>query len=106
MTIHGWRGVLAGLLFALASALPMRAESADAARAAHLQRQIEVALQEEAMAGAVWATVESDGAITTGAAGLKHVVSGDALARDSKVHVGSLTKSVIGHKSRPTHCAF
>lgn len=60
-----------------------------------LEAQIARALQEEGLSGAVWATVDSDGAVTTGAAGLKNVVTGEALAHDSKVHVGSLVKPVI-----------
>lgn len=60
-----------------------------------LKLEIERALQEEGLSGAVWATVESDGAVTTGAAGLKNVVTGEALADDSKVHVGSLVKPLI-----------
>lgn len=47
------------------------------------------------MAGAVWATVDGDGAITTGAAGWKNVVTREALAPDSKVHVGSVTKTLM-----------
>lgn len=96
MTIHNWRGALAGLLLALACAFPVRVDSADFANdPSRLQRRIKAALHEEGLAGAVWATVGSDGAITTGAAGLKNVVTGEALAPDNKVHVGSLTKSLI-----------
>lgn len=60
-----------------------------------LKVEIERALQEEGLSGAVWAMVDSDGGITTGAAGSRNVVTGEALAHDSKVHVGSLAKSLI-----------
>lgn len=80
-------GLLAALLFplALAAAPGMTALHAD----------MERALQEEGITGAVWATVDSDGEIRTGAAGLSNVVTGGALAPDSKVHVGSVAKLLL-----------
>lgn len=60
-----------------------------------LQARIESALQAERVAGAAWATVDRDGAIRTGAAGLKNTVSGEALTADSKLHVGSIAKTVL-----------
>lgn len=95
MTIDGWRGLLAGLVVALACALPAVRAAESAEGTSPLQRQIERALQDEGLAGAVWAMVDSDGEIHTGAAGLSNVVSGGALAPDSKVHVGSVAKSLI-----------
>ena len=96
LTIQGRWWVLAGLLLALACALGVPAVSADLPDdPSNLQREIEIALQEEGLAGAVWATLDSAGRISTGAAGLKNVVTGEALVPGSKVHVGSLTKSLI-----------
>lgn len=60
-----------------------------------LQAQIEQALREEGMAGAVWATVDGDGAIRTGAAGVNNARLGDAMRPDHKVHVGSVAKTLI-----------
>lgn len=60
-----------------------------------LDAQMERALREEGLAGAVWATVDSNGRITTGAAGSRNTLTGEALPPDSKVHVGSLAKSFI-----------
>lgn len=80
------------LLFALlAATLAFDAHSVPL----ELEVQMERALREEGLAGAVWATVDSNGRITTGAAGLKNTATGEALTPDSKVHVGSLAKSFI-----------
>ena len=91
--IDGRPGLLWGLLLALACALPVHADSAH--ERLRLQGQIETALREEGIAGAVWATVDSDGAIRTGAAGARNVVTGEAMVPDNKVHVGSIAKLVI-----------
>ena len=93
MTIHGWRAWLAALVVMLACA-PVGA-SGPAPSDVLLQRQIETALREEGIAGAVWATVDDGGEIRTGAAGLKNAITGEAMAPDSKVHVGSIAKSLI-----------
>jgi CubicO group peptidase (beta-lactamase class C family) len=79
-------GALAGLLCLL---------SAVHAATPTLQSRIEQALREEAMAGAVWATLGSDGEIRTGAAGLENAVTGKPLTPDHKVHVGSVAKPLI-----------
>lgn len=94
MSDRGWRRWLAGVV-ALACAMPAgrAAERVDGASA--LPAQIEQALKEERLAGAVWATVDSDGAIRTGAAGLSNVITGEAMTPDSKVHVGSIAKSLV-----------
>ena len=42
------------------------------------------------MTGAVWALVDDRGDIHTGAAGVKHAVTGEPMSPDSKVHVGSV----------------
>lgn len=97
MKMHRYRrALLAFLLMTLACALPLRAATADRADgASRLHQQIAVALEEEGVAGAVWSMVDSEGSITTGAAGLKNVATGDALTPDAKVHVGSVAKTLI-----------
>lgn len=60
-----------------------------------LKVPIERALEEEGLTGAVWATVDSNGVVTTGAAGTRDVDTGEALQPDSKVHVGSIAKTFI-----------
>lgn len=95
MSSRDWRQVTAGVVLAMVCALPANRAGATSDGAQALPAQIQRALKEESLAGAVWATVDSDGAIRTGAAGLSNVVTGEALAPDSKVHVGSIAKSLI-----------
>jgi CubicO group peptidase (beta-lactamase class C family) len=82
-------GVLAGMLGVMAAA-----RAAPTAPDA-LQAQVERTLREEHVTGAVWATLGHDGAIHTGAAGLKNATSGEPLRADSRVHVGSIAKAVL-----------
>ena len=93
MAIHGWRAWLAALVVMLACAPVGASGPAPGDRLLH--RQIETALREEGIAGAVWATVDDGGEIRTGAAGLKNAITGEAMALDSKVHVGSIAKSLL-----------
>ncbi len=60
-----------------------------------LQKDVANALVEEGLTGAVWSTIDSDGTIVTGAAGLKDSRSGRALAADDRVHIGSVTKTLL-----------
>ncbi|MGQ4582422.1 serine hydrolase [Lysobacter sp. F60174L2] len=60
-----------------------------------LRAQTERMLLDEQVAGAVWATIDRDGTIRTGAAGVKNVVTGEPLRADSKMHVGSIAKTVL-----------
>jgi CubicO group peptidase (beta-lactamase class C family) len=60
-----------------------------------LQQRIGRTLKEENVTGAVWAIVETNGAITTGAAGLKNSATGEMLTPQNRVHVGSVTKTLI-----------
>ncbi|MHB8911783.1 MAG: serine hydrolase domain-containing protein [Lysobacter sp.] len=94
MSDGGWRRWLAGVV-ALACAMPAGRAAERVDGASVLPAQIEQALKEERLAGAVWATVDSDGAIRTGAAGLSNVTTGEAMTPDSKVHVGSIAKSLV-----------
>ena len=79
-------GVLAGLLGVVA---PARAAPGA------LKAQVERTLQEERVTGAVWATLGRDGAIHTGAAGVKNAATREPLRADSRVHVGSIAKTVL-----------
>ncbi len=62
--------------------------------AAPLQAAFEQTLQREDLAGAVWSMVGPDG-VRVGAAGVKNAATGERMAADSKVHVGSVTKTVL-----------
>ena len=94
MTIRGWLARLSGLLM-LACAVPASLAAAPAGPDVSLQRQVEAALQAEGMAGAVWATVDGNGEIRTGAAGLANTVTGERMQPDSRVHVGSIAKTLV-----------
>ncbi|WP_460821648.1 serine hydrolase domain-containing protein [Lysobacter olei] len=60
-----------------------------------LQTRVEQALRDDQVAGAVWATLEHDGTVRTGAAGVRNATSGEPLRPDSRVHVGSIAKAVL-----------
>lgn len=60
-----------------------------------LEADITRVLKEEVLTGAVWSTLGSDGAIATGAVGVKDSRSGRALAADDRVHIGSVTKTLL-----------
>lgn len=52
-------------------------------------------LDEEGLAGAVWSTVGPSGAIDAGAAGLKDARRRQRLAPEDRVHIGSVTKTLL-----------
>lgn len=60
-----------------------------------LARDIAALLVEQELTGAVWSTVDIDGSVATGAAGLKNARSGQALTPEDRVHVGSVTKTLL-----------
>jgi CubicO group peptidase (beta-lactamase class C family) len=60
-----------------------------------LKREIETALKEEGLTGAVWSMVDADGRVTIDAAGLKNGKSGVFLKSTDRVHVGSITKTIL-----------
>lgn len=95
MSSHGWRRLLARLVVVLACGVTAAHAAERVEEQMALQRRVEHALAQEAMAGAVWATVSSSGEIRTGAAGLKNTVTGKRLAPSDKVHVGSVAKSLV-----------
>lgn len=89
-TLGHWRRAAFSLLLALHAA-----GAAAASAPAPLVPTFERALQQEVLAGAVWSTIGKDGAVATGAAGLKNVATGERMTADSKVHVGSVAKTVL-----------
>jgi CubicO group peptidase (beta-lactamase class C family) len=60
-----------------------------------LQQKIERTLKEENVTGAVWSMVDSNGPISAGAAGLKNTATGERLSPQHRVHVGSVTKTLL-----------
>jgi CubicO group peptidase (beta-lactamase class C family) len=90
------RRVFALLLSLLSLLMPPLATGALAyAAEPQLQPSIESALRQEGLAGAVWSTAGAGGVASTGAAGLKNAATGERMAPDSKVHVGSVAKTVL-----------
>lgn len=87
---HRQRQLPAIALAGLLCVFPVARAAADS-----LQAQTERILQDEQVAGAVWAMIDRDGAIHTGAAGVRNVATGEPLRADSKVHVGSVAKAVL-----------
>lgn len=94
----GWASRWAGAAMVLAGALvggtPVIGSASTRDDAATLQSQMERALREERMVGVVWATVDKNG-IRTGAAGSSNALTGAPMTADSRVHVGSVAKSLI-----------
>jgi CubicO group peptidase (beta-lactamase class C family) len=60
-----------------------------------LKNQITQTLQAEKLAGAVWSIVDLSGQIVTDATGLKNVPLGESMKPTDRVHVGSITKTVL-----------
>lgn len=90
------RRVVALLLSLLSLLMPPLATGALAyAAEPQLQPSIESALRREGLAGAVWSTAGAGGVASIGAAGLKNTATGERMAPDSKVHVGSVAKTVL-----------
>lgn len=90
-----WRRI--GCLLACLILHPLSCLGGQQGAAASVQSAFEAALEREGMAGAVWSTVGADGsrAAGVGAAGLKNMATGERMAPDSKVHVGSVAKTVL-----------
>ncbi len=68
--------------------------SASSTGAASLERDIEAILDREGLTGAVWALVEPD-SVTTASAGFANMADGTPLAPGSRVHIGSVTKTLL-----------
>lgn len=60
-----------------------------------LKQEIEQALKEEGLTGAVWAVVDSDGEIVADAVGIKNLDTKEQLKPADKVHIGSVTKTLL-----------
>ena len=60
-----------------------------------LRVNVALALKENGLTGAVWARVTSDGAIAVDAAGVKDTRTGESLSPDDRVHIGSVTKTLL-----------
>jgi CubicO group peptidase (beta-lactamase class C family) len=60
-----------------------------------LKNQINEALIEEGLTGAVWSVVDSSGKISFDAVGLNNKETGKQLKPTDKVHIGSITKTLI-----------
>jgi len=60
-----------------------------------LKQQIQQALEEEGLTGAVWAVVNSDEEISVNAAGFKNLQTKEQLKPTDKVHIGSVTKTIL-----------
>lgn len=63
--------------------------------AAPLRADIARALDAEGIAGAVWATVDADGAVHVDAAGKADARSGRSMRADDRVQVGSIAKTML-----------
>lgn len=61
----------------------------------NLQRDMEKLLAEEALAGVAWALLNSDGSESLGAAGLQDNFENVPFDRNTRFHVGSITKSLL-----------
>lgn len=62
---------------------------------ASLSDQFEKALEEENLTGVVWSYIDSKGAIETGAAGIENGQTGNHISPHHRVHVGSITKTLV-----------
>jgi CubicO group peptidase (beta-lactamase class C family) len=60
-----------------------------------VEAELALILEEERLAGAVWATVSPDGSIVTGAAGMRDNGARLPLSDSTRVHVGSVAKPVL-----------
>lgn len=60
-----------------------------------LKQEIEQALEEEGLTGAVWAVVDSGEEIAFDAVGVKNLQTKERLKPADKVHIGSVTKTVL-----------
>lgn len=63
--------------------------------ASELHERVGAILEQEQLAGAVWATVDADGTIMADAAGIKDLRSGRGLTVDDRVQIGSVTKTLL-----------
>lgn len=60
-----------------------------------LRADMQRALKDNGLTGAVWATVTPEGTIAVDAAGLKDARTGELLSSDDRIHIGSVTKTLL-----------
>jgi CubicO group peptidase (beta-lactamase class C family) len=60
-----------------------------------LRHRVATVLEQEGLAGAVWATVDANGAIAVDAAGVADARTGQAMRADNRVHIGSIAKTLL-----------
>jgi CubicO group peptidase (beta-lactamase class C family) len=89
--LRAWAARLCVLWLLGLAAIP----GALAASPPRLHAEMVEALQDEGLAGAVWATVTPESGIVVDAAGLKDARSGTALDPEDRVHVGSIAKTLL-----------
>lgn len=85
--------VLPALILALLLSFPLGLSAS--ASSSGLHADVAALLKQQALTGAVWATVDFDGGITVDAAGVKDARSGQLLSPDDRVHIGSVAKPLI-----------
>jgi CubicO group peptidase (beta-lactamase class C family) len=87
--------VLSGVLAAVGLGALFVSPSIPAATRTDLQERVATILEQEGLAGAVWVTVEPEGGIVTGAAGVRDARSGEPMEAGDRVHVGSIAKTLL-----------
>jgi CubicO group peptidase (beta-lactamase class C family) len=90
-------GVLLGILTAIAllvRSTPLMAGDLPSAPPS-LRSNIERALKDEGLVGAVWVTLAPTAGESVGAAGLKDANTGELMTERHRVHVGSVTKTLL-----------
>jgi len=80
--------ILLFLTFILTRTLPAQSPP-------ELKAAIQQALAEEGLTGAVWSIVDGEGKIYADAAGISNMQTGELLTPGNKVHIGSVTKTLI-----------
>ncbi len=87
ISVHVLPALILGWLLVLPSAL--------VASPSELHDRVVTVLQQEGLTGAVWSTVDTDGSVAVDAAGVKDARSGALLEAEDRVHVGSVTKTLL-----------
>ncbi|WP_417451384.1 serine hydrolase domain-containing protein [Kordiimonas sp.] len=87
----GQQGPLSWLFIAITSVLVFVSSATNAAR---LEADVAHELEAEGLSGMVWATLEHD-KVTTSAAGYANMADHTPMDDESRIHVGSVTKSLL-----------
>ena len=72
---------------------PLRATAADDAETLH--RQLKTILEKEGLTGIAWMSITPDSPDRIGSAGVTNALTSDPFTRDTRFHVGSVTKLVL-----------